>query len=259
MHSKIYVGQVSHKRYMPREHAFKYRMFMMYLDLDELPNLFDRFLLWSARRFNLAYFDRKQHMGSTDTSLKQSVIDFVQQDKGIKLDGPIRLLAHMRYFGYGFNPVSFYYCFDKTGDNLKVIVAEVNNTPWGEQFSYVLPVDNNDGNKKHIFKLDKRFHVSPFNPMKQNYEWRLSDPQHNLSIYMKNNNEDGKIFEASLSLKQKEITSRNLSIMLFAYPFMTMKIIAAIYYEALKLLFKKTPVYDHPGKHASMQVESTNK
>lgn len=129
LHSKLYVGQVKHRRFAPVNHQFDYRMFMLYLDLDELPMLFDRFLLWSARGFNLAWFNRKKHLGEPDQDLKQSVINLVKQRSGITLEGPVRLLTHLSYFGYGFNPVSFYYCFDKSGDRLQVIVAEVNNTP----------------------------------------------------------------------------------------------------------------------------------
>jgi len=258
MNSKIYVGQVSHKRHLPHVHEFSYRMFMMYLDLDELPSLFDRFLLWSARRKNIAWFNRKHHLGSAKQPLKKSVIDLVYKEKGIQLDGPVRLLTQLSYFGYGFNPVSFYYCFDKTGENLRVIVAEVNNTPWGEQFCYVLPVMS-ENKLKHVFKLDKQFHVSPFNPMTQSYEWRLSEPGNVLSVYMKNNNEDGKLFEAVLLLKQQEITQRSLSRVLVSFPFMTMKIVAAIYFEALKLWLKKTPVYDHPSKQSDKQLATTTK
>jgi len=98
MHSKIYVGQVKHKRYLPHEHGFTYRMFMMYLDLDELPTLFDRFLFWSARRFNLAYFNRKHHLGDDKQSLKKSVYDLVYKKENLKLNGPVRLLTHLSYF-----------------------------------------------------------------------------------------------------------------------------------------------------------------
>jgi len=248
MYSKIYVGQVNHKRYLPREHCFSYRMFMMYLDLDELPHLFDRYLFWSAKRFNLAYFNRKQHLGDTNRSLKQCVLDLVYKQEGLKLNGPVRLLTHFSYFGYGFNPASFYYCFDDAGKEVKAIVVEVNNTPWGEQYCYVLPANKPNTASRHIYELSKRFHVSPFNPMDQNYDWRFSDPGEHLSVYMKNSVDGEKIFDAVLTLRKQEINSLNLAKMLTGFPFMTIKIISAIYFEALRLWFKRTPIYDHSGK-----------
>ncbi|MCW9047670.1 MAG: DUF1365 domain-containing protein [Gammaproteobacteria bacterium] len=246
MHSKIYVGQVNHKRYLPHEHGFSYRMFMMYLDLDELPNLFDRFIFWSAKRFNLAYFNRKLHMGDEKESLKQSVLDLVFKQENIKLNGPVRLLTHLSYFGFGFNPASFYYCFDETGETVEVIVVEVNNTPWGEQFCYVLPATKSSHTSKHVHELSKEFHVSPFNSMDQDYEWRLSDPGEHLSVYMKNNADGEKIFDAVLALRSLDINSLSLAKMLTGFPFMTLKVITAIYFEALKLWLKRTPIFDHP-------------
>jgi len=248
MHSKIYVGQVKHKRYTPREHGFSYRMFMMYLDLDELPTLFDSFLFWSDKRFNLAYFNRKHHLGDAKQLLKKSVVDMVYQQKGIKLNGPVRLLTHLSYFGFGFNPASFYYCFDETGEKLEVIVVEVNNTPWGEQFCYVLPANKVDPTSKNTYELNKQFHVSPFNPMDQQYLWRLSDPRDHLSVYMKNSVDNIKVFDAVLTLKRLDITSLNLAKMLAGFPFMTFKVVAAIYFEAIKLWLKRTPIFDHPAK-----------
>lgn len=249
MHSKIYVGQVNHKRYLPHEHGFNYRMFMMYLDLDELPNLFDRFIFWSSKRFNIAYFNRKQHLGDENQSLKQCVLDLVYKQEGIILNGPVRLLTHLSYFGYGFNPASFYYCFDERGETVVAIVAEVNNTPWGEQFFYVLPANKPSDASKHIYELSKQFHVSPFNPMDQHYEWRFSDPGEHLSVYMKNSVDDKKVFDAVLALRKQDINSLALAKMLTGFPFMTIKIIFAIHFEAIRLWLKRTPIFDHPGKN----------
>ena len=247
MFSKIYVGQVNHKRYMPQEHTFNYCMFMMYLDLDELPTLFDKFLFWSVNKVNLASFKRTNHLGSNNGNLKDAVTDLVYRERGIELNGPVRLLTNLNYFGYGFNPVSFYYCFDTSGEKLEVIVAEVNNTPWGDQFCYVLPVEDKSSSY-HIHKLDKDFHVSPFNPMNQKYEWKLSNPDKNLSVHMQNYTDGVKVFDAVLSLKQNDISHESLRKALLGFPFMTVKIMAAIYFEALKLWWKKTPIYDYPGK-----------
>jgi len=239
---------------MPNKHAFNYKLFMMYLDLDELPWLFDKYLMWSARRFNLAYFDRSKHVGSSDDSLKKKVIDLVHRKSGRILTGPIRLLTNLRYFGYGFNPASFYYCYDNQGVNIEAIVVEVNNTPWGEQYCYVLAVNDAD-TVNNEFQLDKKFHVSPFNPMDQKYIWKFSSPDDHLSIHMQNYKDDSKVFEAVMSLRSKEINHLSLAKVLFGYPFMTMKITGAIYYEALKLLIKRTPVYDHPANNLSQMTK----
>lgn len=249
MNSKLFVGRVSHRRYTPHEHSFYYKMFMMYLDLDELPSLFDRFLLWSARGFNVAYFNRKDHMGDTHQPLKQSVIDLVHKQSGICLNGPIRLLTHLRYFGYGFNPVSFYYCFNETGEQLQVIVAEVNNTPWGEQHYYVLPVKGKQHElKQYKFELNKEFHVSPFHAMDQNYKWFFTHNQHHVNVHMENWKNKEKIFIANLSLEAKAVNGKNLAYALINFPLMTLKVSVSIYYQALKLLLKRTPLYTHPDK-----------
>lgn len=249
MHSKLFVGRVSHRRFIPHEHAFNYKMFMMYLDLDELPSLFDHFLLWSARGFNLAYFTRKDHMGDTHQSLKQSVINLVKNKAGISLNGPIRLLTHLRYFGYGFNPVSFYYCFDEKDEQLQVIVAEVNNTPWGEQHCYVLPVDKKQQQlTQYKFELDKQFHVSPFHPMDHNYQWFFTHKDHHLGVHMENWKNNEKVFYASLSLGAQTINGKNLARALIHFPFMTVKVSVSIYYQALQLWLKRTPLYTHPDK-----------
>ncbi len=249
MHSKLYVGQVRHKRFTPHEHAFNYTMFMMYLDLDEIPHLFDRFWLWSARRFNLAQFDRKCHLGNPEQPLKQAVKDLVHIKTGIILNGPVRILTHLRYFGYGFNPVSFYYCFDKEDKHLQVIVAEVNNTPWGEQHCYVLPVNPDQAQARHHqYQLQKEFHVSPFNPMDQDYDWRFSTPENHLAVHMENWREGDKIFAATLSLDAEAISSTSMAKALLQFPLMTLKVTAAIYYQAFKLLLKRTPLFTHPDK-----------
>ena len=249
MNSKLYVGQVNHRRHTPTKHEFQYRMFMMLLDLDELPSLFDDYLLWSARRFNIAWFNRRNHYGAAEKSLKSSIIELVKSEANITLDGPIMLLTHLSYFGYGFNPVSFYYCYDHTGKELRAIVAEVNNTPWGEQYCYVFSEFDNQGHgNKHIYQLEKKFHVSPFNPMNQNYKWQLSYPTENLSVHIENWQDEELIFDASLSMHAYEINSSTLAKNLINFPFMTMKISMSIYFEAFKLWLKRTPVYTHPLK-----------
>lgn len=249
MNSCIYVGQVRHRRFSPRRHEFSYSLFLMYLDLDEAPTLFDRFLLWSTRGFNLAWFKRSDHMGDQQVTLQEAIRDHVQQETGQRPQGPIRLLTHFRYFGFGFNPVSFYYCFDAKGENLVTIVAEVNNTPWGEQHLYTLPVDDEQQAARLMrFEQEKCFHVSPFMPLDMHYKWRLSKPEKQLQVHLENHQDAKKVFDATMDLEQKPITHRNLAWVLLSHPFMTLKIVGAIYFEALRLWLKRVPLHPHPDK-----------
>ncbi len=249
MHSRLYVGQVKHQRYTPTPHAFRYGLFMLYLDLEELPTVFKQRWLWSVSRPALARFRREDHLGDKAVDLASAVRALVQQEAGIRLTGPIRLLTNLRYFGYGFNPVSFYYCFDETGKQVKVIVAEVNNTPWGEQYCYILPDAHNTGSASiKRFLLDKRFHVSPFMGMNIDYDWRFKTPAGKLVVHMKNYQQGEKLFDATLSLQQRPINAINLAGVLIRYPLMTVRIIAAIHYQALRLWLKNVPFYPHPDK-----------
>jgi hypothetical protein len=246
MHSSLYVGQVSHRRFTPREHHFSYGMFMLYLDLDELPTLFRPFWLWSVERANIASFRRRDHLGDHQRPLKQAVYDLIEQHTGQRPAGPVRLLTHLGYFGFRFNPVSFYYCFDESGETLKYIVAEVNNTPWGEQFCYVMDAADNQGTAQlQRYSATKCFHVSPFLPMDMQYDWRFSAPAHKLSVYMQNQQQGEKVFDATLRLECRPLNSKQLAGVLTRFPLMTLKVVAAIYFEALRLWLKRTPLFDH--------------
>ena len=248
MKSCIYEGQVRHRRFAPRGHEFSYGLFLMYVDLDELPNLFDRFWLWSARGFNLAWFRREDHMGDKAQSLVDVVRDRVEEATGRRPAGPIRLLTHLRYLGLGFNPVSFYYCFDERDEKVETIVCEVNNTPWGEQHLYVLNEKDNEGQGLHMqFRRSKEFHVSPFMPMDIEYDWRFTEPGERLNVHMENYREGSKLFDATLKLERSPMTSFNLARVLIQFPLVTVKVVTGIYFEALRLWLKKTPFYSHPG------------
>ena len=234
----------------PVEHEFDYRMFMMYLDLSELPNLFRKRWLWSARRPALARFRREDHLGDPGVPLDEAVRDLVKEETGIRPLGPIRLLTQLSYFGYVFNPVSFYYCFNEDDTKLETIVAEVNNTPWGERHCYVLPQSMNRGPEKHPrYCPPKEMHVSPFMQMDVDYDWRFNTPGDLLSVHMENARHGKKIFDATLVLQRREITPASLAAVLIRFPLMTMKIIGAIHWQALKLWLKGAPVHDHPAKN----------
>lgn len=248
MKSRLYEGQVRHRRFSPRPHSFDYRLYMLYLDLEELPALFDRFWFWSARRPNIAWFRRADHLGDTKRPLIESVREEIMRQAGVVAAGPIRLLTHCRYFGFGFNPVSFYYCFDKHDTRVETIVAEVNNTPWGEQYCYVLSPGQNlssDGAFRR-YRPGKNFHVSPFMPMEVDYDWRFSEPRDRLSVHMENHVEGEKLFDATLDLHEKPLNSSTLASSLLRFPLVTVKVVAGIYYEALRIFIKRIPFYEHP-------------
>lgn len=247
--SAIYTGWVRHRRHEPKSHAFRYTMFLLYLDLDELGEVFKGSWLWSTRRFALAWFRRKDHYGEPRTSLADSIRDLVNSETGSRPLGPIRLLTNLRYFGYCMNPVSFYYIFDADDTRVETVVAEIHNTPWGERHCYVLPRDASfDKPEKQLHAFEKTFHVSPFMPMNQEYRWRLSDPNDRLFMHMENVQDGREIFDATMVLKQIELNKLNRARVLIRYPFMTGKVIAAIYWQALRLWMKRIPFHTHPKK-----------
>lgn len=259
MESCIYNGWVRHRRHEPAGHQFRYELFMMYLDLAELPQLFDGHWGWSARGPALARFNRSDYhhtLNDGDDShdelnLDEAVRRTVTAQTGRRPDGPIRMLSHLRYFGYIFNPVTFYYCFDSAGNKVQTILAEITNTPWKERHAYVLPTSAATRDESVMrFEFGKEFHVSPFWPMDMRYDWRLSTPAEQLRIHMDNlQDKDGvtrRVFDATLVLEREAISSAALTRALLKYPLMTAKVSGAIYWQALRLWFRRTPFFTHP-------------
>lgn len=249
MKSCLYEGQVRHQRFWPRPHRFDYRVFYVYLDLDELDTVFARRLFWSGTRPALAWFRRADYLGNRNIPLKQAVQDRVEQATGTRPQGPIRMLTHLRYFGLVFNPVTFYYCFDRNDDHIETIVAEITNTPWNERHAYVLPAAHSTGERGRLqFSMQKDFHVSPFMPMDMQYRWSFSSPNDALNVHMVNLKQDAVAFTATMALTRKPMTAANCASVLLRYPLMTLKVIAAIYWQALRLYAKRVPFFTHPDK-----------
>ncbi len=257
MQSGIYEGYVRHRRLTPARHEFRASLFLMYLDLNELSTVFKGRWFWSVERSNVATFRRRDHVGHADSSLDETIRDLVESELGSRPAGSIRLLTHLSYFGYCFNPLSIFFCFDETDERLHSIVAEVSNTPWGERHCYVLNAiseplidaqteTSQSSTGKHQFSFEKSFHVSPFMEMDLDYRWNLSGPGPKIVLHTENLRGGDTFFDATLVLERREITTWSLAKVLARYPLMTVQVIANIHWQALRLWWKKVPYVPHP-------------
>jgi len=246
--SAIYEGRVRHRRVHPRAHEFSYRMFQLYLDLDELPRLFEGRWLWSLDRANLAQLRRRDCYGDSSLSIADAVRNRVEHETGRRPSGPIRLLTHGRYFGFGINPVSFYYGFADDGTTLEWVLAEITNTPWGERHAYFLPAARAQQHGRALhWEFDKAFHVSPFIAMQRRYRWALTAPADSLHVHMEVMEDGAREFDATLALERREWNGGSLASALARYPFLTAGVAAGIYWQAARLWLKRLPFHAHPS------------
>jgi uncharacterized protein len=246
INSAIYEGWIRHRRHEPVEHEFRYSLFMAYLDLAELPWVFDQFPGWSARRPALARFKRSDYLGPAERPLADCVRAAVVERGGAAPAGPIRLLTNLRYFGHAFNPVSFYYCFDEADHRVETVLAEVTNTPWGERHAYLL---GRAGTERVIRgELDKAFHVSPLMDMEHTYDWRSTEPGERVQVHIDSRSPEGTTFDATLSLERVMLSPASTRRVLARYPAMTMQVMAKIYWQSLRIWLKGAPYSPHPER-----------
>ncbi|MDI3258597.1 MAG: DUF1365 domain-containing protein [Sinobacteraceae bacterium] len=241
---RVFFGLVTHARFAPVMHRFRYRVSMLGLDLDTLGDAFKGRWLWSVNRLNLACFLRRDHLRGGHSDLATAVRDCVEGRTGQRPQGAVWLLAQPRYFGICFNPISLYLCHGADG-RLQTLVAEVHNTPWGEQHLYVLPVPDPQARDIAI-AFDKTFHVSPFLPMDLQYRLALRRPHGRLQLALDAWQRGQRIFAARLALTEYPLNGRSLARVLLFTPFMTARVLAAIYWQALRLWRKRAPFFPHP-------------
>jgi DUF1365 family protein len=241
----IYVGTLNHRRLTPARHEFDYPLFMVLLDVDRIPETMNASRLASHNRFNWASFHDGDHFGDASLPLRRR-LEADAAAHGVTLpDGPIYLLTNLRYLGYNFNPVSFFYCYDREG-RLGALLAEVNNT-FGETRNYWLTSKNEiEGGRLRKFRSDKAMHVSPFMPMEMEYTFGFSEPGDELTVYMNTIDAGEMTFDATLRMEFREWSAANVRRALVRHPWMTMKVILGIHWQALVLWLKKVPVFTHP-------------
>jgi len=249
----IYVGQLRHRRFHPVRHEFAYPVFLVMLDVDGIPQMMRASRFSSYNRWNWAAYNERDHFGDAALPLRERLARDASA-RGLTIpDGPVFLLTNLRYLGYCFNPVSFFYLYGRNGQ-LEMMLAEVNNT-FGETCNYWLTADCEQTNPAPLppesaarrFETRKVFHVSPFMDLGHQYTWIFTPPGERLVAHMKTRKENSVLFDATLTLERRPWTARELRYVLVEYPWMTAKVIAAIYWQALRLRLKGVPYLPHPG------------
>jgi DUF1365 family protein len=269
--SKIGVGWVRHRRYLPKAHSFQYPLHLFCLNLDHIESDFKQHPCYSTRP-NLVWFRRKDYFyhnqndpnqnQSSQSDLKQALLDHIEQLTGHRLSGPILIATHLRCLGFNFNPVTFYFCYDQQPFNQiatnqpAIILAQITNTPWGERHTYTLSckealqhpgvIKGQQRGNIQVFEFSKAFLVSPFMPMDMHYRWSFKLTSSALIVHMINQKAGQKTFDATLKLQWLSLTHNNLTSALYQHPLMPLKVVGGIYWQAFNLLLKRIPFYGHP-------------
>lgn len=249
MQSCIYHGQVSHRRFTPRRNRFRYRISMLYLDVERIGETLRPFWLWSDHRAAPGRFERRDHFRPDAPALAEAIRELVAAELGFRPAGKIFLLTNLRLFGYCFNPISIYYCHDQAGD-LCATVLEVSNTPWRERHCYVARAGQAGINGRRDHRFEKRFHVSPFLPMDMQYRLKFATPGERLLVSLENHNEEGKVFDAHLNMQRREITHASMAAILARDPLAGLRVAGLIHWQAVKLWLKRVPFFAHPERAA---------
>ena len=242
--SAIWQGSVRHRRFAPRAHAFSYSLFMLGLDLDEVETLgLGQGRWFGVERAGLLSFYRQDYLKGCSGSLKQAVWQKVAELGGEATpEQRVLLLGNVRCLGFYFSPVNFYFCYQQ--ESARYLLAEVSNTPWNERHYYLLDLTA-------LAPHDKDFHVSPFMDLAMRYHWSIRPPEQETLIHIESHPQSGeaKLFDATLTLRREPLSRRGLMRLLARWPWMTMKVLLGIYWQALRLFIKRTPIFSHPETH----------
>lgn len=262
-------GHVRHRRRLPVRQAFEYPTGMLAIDLDEWDTLGKLSPWLSVERFNVLSLYRADYFRADQGDLRSAVRQHVHQATGWMPDGRIELIAHPRYLGHCFNPVAFYLCYASGDDPLdgavpRAILAEITNTPWHERHTYCLCGDQitagGQGWKTQSFDFQKNFHVSPFNSLDQTYRWHFSfrpgEMRVHMNVYASTPSQGPKHFDATLVVQRTPLDRRTLHKAIRRFPAETLKVVAGIYWQALRLKLKGAPVYDHPRTPGGTRSDS---
>ena len=231
METCIYKGIVTHRRFKPKRHFFNYKIFSVLFDLDELKDLEKKISIFSLNKFNVFSFYNKDHGNRDGSDIKNWVKNNLKKFNINFEVSKIKLLCFPRIFGYVFNPLSIFYCYNEKSE-LRAILYEVKNT-FNEQHTYIFQVKNNS--KIITQSCNKKFYVSPFMEMETSYNFRLSEPKETLSVFIKQKDNDGMLLSACQIGKKEQISTKRLLVNFLKHPMMTIKIIMAIHFEALRL------------------------
>jgi len=261
-------GEVRHRRLKPVSHSFRYTTGMLAVDLSEWQAM-DRLSPWlSTRHFNWMWLRRADYFQPDRPDIDGAVRDYVAEQTGWRPDGPVQLVTHPRYLGFCFNPVSFYFCFEAgdvpgSGAVPRVILAQITNTPWLERHTYCLDggplIEGGQGWHTRRYRFAKAFHVSPFNPMDQEYDWLFSFRPGECRIHMNVSRNGEKAFDATLVVHSTALARKTLHGALMRFPLESFKVVAGIYWHALKLKLKGAPFHDHPDSTAQADESAQDK
>lgn len=244
--SAIYEGTIRHRRFGDPAREFSYRIFMLYLDLEEIPEVMSLHPLWSTRPRSPVSFRRADFLGPTSLPLDECVRDAVAGQTGRRPAGPIRMLTNLRHLGLTENPVTFYYCFEPGGEKLVSVLAEVTNTPWGDRHSYV--VDGVErGGALVSSRREKALHVSPLMDMEHVYELRFGVPGATLPVHISSSRVDSLAFDATLKLSRCRLDRAALTRVLFTYPPISWRVLSGIYQQAAITWMRGARFHPRPG------------